>query len=121
MTKTIASTSDYSARIAKVRAAMVSKQVDAALLSVGHDLPYLSGYFAMPLGRVVGLEVRGAVRDQRVAGGVGLVERVLRGALVLVPHVGGDLGIDAVGRAALDEARLQRRHQHGVLLADRLA
>ena len=38
------------------------------------------------LGRVVGLQVGGAVRDQRVAGGVGLVERVVGGALVLVPQ-----------------------------------
>ena len=57
MTQTIASTSDYTARIAKVRAAMVSKQVDAALLSVGHDLPYLSGYFAMPLERLTMLVI----------------------------------------------------------------
>lgn len=57
MTQTIASTSDYAARIAKVRAAMVSKQVDAALLSVGHDLPYLSGYFAMPLERLTMLVI----------------------------------------------------------------
>ena len=73
------------------------------------------------LGRIVGLQVRGAVRDQRVAGGVRLVERVLRRALVLVPHVRRDLGVDAVGGAALDEARLERCHQLGVLLADRLA
>ncbi|MSZ06711.1 MAG: hypothetical protein F2625_00570, partial [Actinobacteria bacterium] len=47
MSTTIATASDYLARIAKVRSAMVAKQVDATLLSVGHDLPYLSGYFAM--------------------------------------------------------------------------
>lgn len=57
MTQTIAFTSDYVARIAKVRAAMVAKQVDAALLSVGHDLPYLSGYFAMPLERLTMLVI----------------------------------------------------------------
>lgn len=57
MTKTIATTSDYVARIEKVRAAMVSQQVDAALLSVGHDLPYLSGYFAMPLERLTMLVI----------------------------------------------------------------
>lgn len=57
MTQTIAGTSDYAARIAKVRAVMVAKHVDAALLSVGHDLPYLSGYFAMPLERLTMLVI----------------------------------------------------------------
>ncbi|CAB4901439.1 unannotated protein [freshwater metagenome] len=57
MTQTIVSTSDYAARIAKVRTAMVAKRVDAALLSVGHDLPYLSGYFAMPLERLTMLVI----------------------------------------------------------------
>jgi Xaa-Pro aminopeptidase len=36
---------------------MVAKQVDATLLSVGHDLPYLSGYFAMPLERLTMLVI----------------------------------------------------------------
>jgi len=55
--RTIATASDYLARIAKVRSAMVAKQVDATLLSVGHDLPYLSGYFAMPLERLTMLVI----------------------------------------------------------------
>jgi Xaa-Pro aminopeptidase len=55
--RTIASASDYLARIAKVRAAMVAQQVDATLLSVGHDLPYLSGYLAMPLERLTMLVI----------------------------------------------------------------
>jgi len=54
---TIATASDYLARIAKVRAAMAAQQVDATLLSVGHDLPYLSGYFAMPLERLTMLVI----------------------------------------------------------------
>ena len=57
MTQTIANTSDYAARIEKVRAAMATQNVDAALLSVGHDLPYLSGYFAMPLERLTMLVI----------------------------------------------------------------
>ena len=57
MSSTIATTSDYIERIAKVRAAMSAQQVDAALLSVGHDLPYLSGYEAMPLERLTMLVV----------------------------------------------------------------
>ena len=57
MSSTIATTSDYIERIAKVRAAMTAQLVDAALLSVGHDLPYLSGYEAMPLERLTMLVV----------------------------------------------------------------
>ncbi|MFM7125015.1 MAG: M24 family metallopeptidase, partial [Actinomycetes bacterium] len=57
MSSTIATTSDYLERIAKVRAAMTAQNVDAALLSVGHDLPYLSGYVAMPLERLTMLVV----------------------------------------------------------------
>ena len=51
--RTIASASDYLARIAKVRSAMVAQQVDATLLSVGHDLPYLSGYLAILRGQTI--------------------------------------------------------------------
>ena len=73
------------------------------------------------LGRIVGLEVGRAVRDQGVAGGVSLVEGVLRAALVLDPEILGDLAIDAVGLAANHERLLQLAHQLGVLLTDRLA
>ena len=44
------------------------------------------------LGRVVGLEVGGAVGDQPVTGGVGLVEGVVGGGFVQLPEVGGDVG-----------------------------
>lgn len=57
MSSTIATTADYLERIAKVRLAMKEQHVDAALLSVGHDLPYLSGYEAMPLERLTMLVV----------------------------------------------------------------
>jgi Xaa-Pro aminopeptidase len=40
------------ARLARVRAAMVSAGVDALLLSLGADLPWLTGYEAMPLERL---------------------------------------------------------------------
>jgi Xaa-Pro aminopeptidase len=33
----------YLDRLAKVRAAMAAQGVDVLLLSVGHDLPYLTG------------------------------------------------------------------------------
>lgn len=42
----------YVDRLARVRAAMGEQGVDALLLSVGHDLPYLTGYLAMPLERL---------------------------------------------------------------------
>lgn len=36
---------------------MKSQSIDASLLSVGHDLPYLTGYYAMPLERLTMLVV----------------------------------------------------------------
>ena len=42
----------YLDRIARVRQAMEEQDVDVLMLSVGHDLPYLTGYLAMPLERL---------------------------------------------------------------------
>lgn len=51
----------YLDRLARVRSAMDEQGVDTLLLSVGHDLPYLTGYHAMPLERLTMLVVpRGA-------------------------------------------------------------
>ena len=50
-------TSVYADRLDRVRAAMGEQGVDALLLSVGHDLPYLTGYLAMPLERLTLLVV----------------------------------------------------------------
>ncbi len=47
----------YADRLARVRAAMAEHGIDAVLLSVGHDLPYLTGYTAMPLERLTMLVV----------------------------------------------------------------
>ena len=47
----------YLDRLARVRAAMTERGVDTLLLSVGHDLPYLTGYLAMPLERLTMLVV----------------------------------------------------------------
>jgi Xaa-Pro aminopeptidase len=44
-------------RLAKVRTAMVEAGVDALLLSLGADLPWLTGYVAMPLERLTMLVV----------------------------------------------------------------
>ena len=47
----------YLDRLERVRATMAERSVDALLLSVGHDLPYLTGYLAMPLERLTLLVV----------------------------------------------------------------
>ena len=47
----------YLDRLARVRAAMAEHDIDSVLLSVGHDLPYLTGYTAMPLERLTMLVV----------------------------------------------------------------
>ena len=54
---TIADTTVYLDRIARARAVMGDQGVDTLLLSVGSDLPYLSGYDAMPLERLTMLVV----------------------------------------------------------------
>ncbi len=48
----VADTSVYTDRIHRTRAEMVRHGVDALILSVGHDMPYLTGYQAMPLERL---------------------------------------------------------------------
>ena len=47
----------YADRIARVRARMVEIGIDALLLSAGPDLPYFTGYEAMPLERLTMLVV----------------------------------------------------------------
>lgn len=47
----------YAARLARVRQEMQCQSIDATLLSIGHDLPYLTGYHAMPLERLTMLVV----------------------------------------------------------------
>jgi len=51
------SAGDYASRIVRVRAAMARRGIDVLLASVGHDLPYLTGYHAMPLERLTMLVV----------------------------------------------------------------
>ncbi|MFZ9911696.1 MAG: M24 family metallopeptidase [Ilumatobacteraceae bacterium] len=50
-------TPPYALRLAKVRAQMQTRHVDALVVSVGFDLPYLVGYHAMPLERLTALVV----------------------------------------------------------------
>jgi Xaa-Pro aminopeptidase len=47
----------FEERLARVQQAMAALDVDAVMLSVGHDLPYLTGYHAMPLERLTMLVV----------------------------------------------------------------
>src|SRR5215218_3979708 len=47
----------HSERMARVRQAMATRGVDVLLLSVGPDLPWLTGYEAMPLERLTMLVV----------------------------------------------------------------
>jgi Xaa-Pro aminopeptidase len=49
---------NYAARLARARQRMAALDLDALLLSVGPDLPYLTGYEAMPLERLTMLVVR---------------------------------------------------------------
>ena len=53
----ISPSSVYTTRIERVRAEMTRLNVDALLLSVGHDMPYLIGYHAMPLERLTMLVI----------------------------------------------------------------
>ena len=50
---------NYAARLARARQRMTDLDLDALLLSVGPDLPYLTGYEAMPLERLTMLVVQG--------------------------------------------------------------
>src|SRR5215207_2098059 len=50
-------TSIYLDRLDRVRTAMAEQGVDVLLVSVGRDLPYLTGYEAMPLERLTMLVV----------------------------------------------------------------
>ena len=47
----------FEERLARVQQAMAARDVDVVMLSVGHDLPYLTGYHAMPLERLTMLVV----------------------------------------------------------------
>jgi Xaa-Pro aminopeptidase len=53
----MASTVDFAARIGRARSEMRTHGTDCLLLSVGSDLPYLTGYTAMPLERLTMLVV----------------------------------------------------------------
>jgi hypothetical protein len=97
----------------------------AALLHVLDDLVCLVHFRREQRGHeldgIVGLEIRGLVRDVRVARGVGLVEPVARELLDQVPDPLALASIDLVGLAAGDELLTLLRHQLAVLLPHRLA
>ena len=56
-TSSAADSSVFLERLGRVRAAMAERDIDTLLLSVGHDLPYLTGYTAMPLERLTMLVI----------------------------------------------------------------
>jgi Xaa-Pro aminopeptidase len=57
VTESTSSTPIFQNRLDRVRAAMLDQDIDTMLISVGHDLPYLTGYTAMPLERLTMLVV----------------------------------------------------------------
>ncbi len=57
---------NYAARVGRVRERMAEADVDTLLLSVGPDLPYLTGYEAMPLERLTMLVMPRAGEAQLV-------------------------------------------------------
>ena len=93
----------------RVRKAMAEEGVDVLLLSVGHDLPYLTGYEAMPLERLTMFVVP---RDGDATLVVPRLEapRVVDAAGgVRAPPVGGDRGPDGDRRRARGGRRGGRR------------
>ncbi|REK18399.1 MAG: aminopeptidase P family protein [Actinobacteria bacterium] len=48
---------DYASRVARLQVLMSERGIDAVLLTAGSDLPYFSGYTAMPLERITALVV----------------------------------------------------------------
>ena len=73
------------------------------------------------LGREVDLDPGRVVREQRIRGGVRLVEAVAGELLHQVEDFVGDLGADALLGRAVAKDRAVRRHLLGLLLAHRLA
>ena len=90
----------------------------AHLVGVVHDEREVRGH---ERGRMVRLEVRGLVRDERVRGGVRLVEAVARELLHEVEELRRLRLGDAVLHRALDEDAAMLGHLLGLLLAHRAA
>ena len=104
----------YLDRLGRVRAAMAEQGVDVLLLSLGHDLPYLTGYDAMPLERLTMLVVP---RDADATLLVPRLEapRVCRAAgRVHAAHLGRDRGSDRPRRRARRAGGDRRRRRPDV-------
>ena len=77
-------------RLDRVRAAMASHGVDALLLSLGADLPWLTGYQAMPLERLTMLVLPvDAEAGARAAGAQRVVLRRCVGVVRAGDRIGG--------------------------------
>lgn len=95
----------FGARLGRLRAAMVEHDVDAALFSVGPELPWLCGYEAMPLERLTMLVVRADAPARLVVPELEAARVVPRDELFTI-EPWGEVD-DPIGRvaAALDGAR----------------
>jgi Xaa-Pro aminopeptidase len=97
----------YLDRLARVREAMAEHAVDTLLLSVGHDLPYLTGYTAMPLERLTMLVVP---RDDSATMLIPALEaprvRELRGVFDMVPWTETQDPTAIVARLAAGSSRI---------------
>ena len=103
-------TAVYLDRMDRIRAAMVDQGIDTLLLSVGHDLPYLTGYTAMPLERLTMLVVPRDGDATMIIPRLEAPRVVERPGLFTLAAVGRDRGSDgdrrkAGGRFATDRGR----------------
>jgi Xaa-Pro aminopeptidase len=90
---------DYAGRVARLQSQMNQESVDVVLLSAGSDLPYFSGYEAVPLERLTMLIVP-AEGDSTMFVPQLEAARVAPGPFELVPWEEADDPIRMVARAA---------------------
>jgi Xaa-Pro aminopeptidase len=102
----------YAARIARVRERMVELDVDTLLLSVGPDLPYLTGYEAMPLERLTMLVLPRAGDAQLV------VPRLEAPRVEARPELFASVPWEETDDPIVQVARLVGRAAHRVAIGD---
>jgi Xaa-Pro aminopeptidase len=90
---------DYAGRVARLQSQMNQESVDVVLLSAGSDLPYFSGYEAVPLERLTMLIVP-AGGDSTMLVPELEAARVAPGPFELVPWAETDDPVRLVARAA---------------------
>src|SRR5581483_10495185 len=122
---------DFLADRREIRAALVDvrrQDLDILLATFGEVLDDLVGVAHLgcqqpghEFDRVVRLQIRGLVRDERVGRGVRLVEAIARERLHLVEDLARLIGVDFAFDGALDEALALLRHLLGIFLPHRAA